>query len=409
MSDRPGFGRREFLKATGVSTGLTLAAGCIGGGDGSGGEIVIGNAAPLSGSFSPWGQFHQAGLEFGIKEINNNGGVLDGRNLTAVSEDTEANPQKAATSVQRLVDTENATVITGPVSSDVGIRVRRETEQLQVPHLPNQASSPQLLTKDTRYTFRVGGSATPTFASGSADLIKDRGYTEYGAIIADYGYGHSYRAGLEEFVLSNENINSTVSVAPVGADDFTSYLREMPDDIEVMDLGGHPVGIFTIAQQMSELGIEPKITTGPNIPTPVFYETLQDQVAQSLTLFPAVDPSPSGGEYVEIGNRYYEETGEFFDMYTAFGYVTANLVATAIEDAGEASPQAIRDAISSIEYDTILSYPLSYTEWGELQSVSLNAIQFTLEAPEYYPDGNYGFEKIYETSTFDPIDPTNWG
>ena len=72
--------------------------------------------------------------------------------------------------------------------------------------------------------------------------------------------------------------------------------------------------------------------------------------------------------------------------------------------------QSIRDGISAIDYDTILAYPsVSYTEWGEIEQTKLFGQQFTLEAPEYYPDGDYGFRNVFESEVYDPVDPTNWG
>lgn len=424
--------RRTFLKTAGAIGTIGLA-GCSGdggdgggdgdggdgGGDGNGGDggatgtpgqegdIVIGNAAPLSGAIAPWGQLHRAGLEFAAGQINDGGGVM-GQNLAVVSEDTQAEPSAAATSFQRLVSEEGAIAVSGPVLSNVGIRLRQVAEQEQVPHIPNLAASANLLTKETRYTFRLAGAATPWLARAIAGYIEENDWSIYGAVIADYAYGRSYQEAMEQFITSMEGLDSTVEVGPPAPGDFTSQLRQMPDDLEFLDIAGHPIGIFDIVQQALEVGLDPAVMTGATLPSGQFYGALGDTVAEGLTTFPPVDVTAS--DYLEVANSYHDATGEFFDPFVGFGYDTVNLIATALEDAGEASPGALRDAISAIEYDTILSYPqVSYNEWGELEETKLFGQQFNLEAPDYYPDGDYSFTNVYETEVYGPVDPTNWG
>jgi branched-chain amino acid transport system substrate-binding protein len=423
--------RRTFLKTAGAVTTVGLA-GCSGdggdgggdggdgggdggdGGDGGGsttmapeGDIVIGNAAPLSGPITPWGVLHRAGLEFAAEQINADGGV-GGRNVTVVSQDTQADPSTASTTVSRLVSEDDAVALTGPVLSNVGITVRQVAEEEQVPHIPNLAASANLLTKETRYTFRLAGAATPWLARAIASYIEENGWTKYGAVIADYAYGRSYMEAQEEFITSMDGLESTVELAPPAPGDFTSQLRQMPDDIEFLDIAGHPIGIFDIAQQALELGLQPAAMTGPTIPSGQFYSSLGEDVTAGLMTFPPVDVTAS--DYREVASSYYDATGEFFDPFVSWGYETVNIVAQAAEDEGAADAESIRNGISAIDYDSILAYPnVSYNEWGELEETKLFGQQFTLEAPEYYPDGDYGFRNVFESEVYGPVDPTNWG
>lgn len=430
--------RRAFLRTTGASVGLAAIAGCSGGGGGGtetsggggggtettgggggttaggattsapqGSEIVVGNAAPLSGNIAPWGKLHRAGLDFAAKELNDQGGI-DGRSIKVVSQDTEANPQQAATVFRRLVSSERAVATTGPVLSNVGINLRQVAEDEQVPLIPNLAASANLLTKDSRYTFRLAGAATPWLARAIAGYIQQNGWTKYGAIIADYAYGHSYQQAMEKFITSIDGLDSTVEVASVSAQDFTSQLRKMPDDLEFLDAAGDPIGIYTIVKQALDLGLQPAAMVGATLPSGQFYGALGDTVTKGLTTFPPVDVTDQA--YLDVANRYYKATGDFFDPFVAFGYDTVHLIKAAIDQSGDASAKGIRDGLSAVEYDTILSYPLvSYTEWGELEQTKLVGQQFVLEAPDYYPDGKYSFKNVYETEVFGPVDPTNWG
>lgn len=391
------------MKAIGGVSALGTAslAGCVGE---DSDDVLIGNTTALTGAMSSYGPYIRDGLEYAAQQINDEGGVL-GRELRILTEDNESDPETAATTALRQMD-EGAVAVTGPVLSDVSIRVRHETEAQQVPFLPIQGASPRLLDKDTRYTFRVGALPAPYYARATGEFVEHIGADNYGAIVADYSYGHSYQEGIEEFVKPIGGLNTQVELAPAGADDFSSQLRAMPDDIEYMDLGGHPVGIFTIIPQMWEVGLDPDATSGPGDPLPIFYDALGDDVDRGITQIHMVDPTTD--EYVDVAQQYYEETDEFFDPFTTFGYVTAQLVAEAIEDAGEADPQAVRDAISDIRFDSLLAYPLEYNEWGELTDSKLQVLEFNLDSPPYYPDGDFYVESLFETNTFEPLDPDEW-
>ena len=427
--------RRTFLKTVGAASIVGLA-GCSSGGSGDGGNgggsdgdggdgdstetegttagsagsgdaIIIGNAAPTSGAFAPWGRTHRRGLEFAVQEINDNGGVLDGRELRVVTQDTEANPQTASTVFERLVSSEGASVVTGPVSSDVGITCRDVAEDIEVPHLPNQASSTQLLTRDTRYTFRVGGTASPTFVLATLDAINANEWEVYNAIYADYAFGQSHNAAIDRFIRGTEGLSVNVQSAPPQVDDVQTYLRQVQDGVDILDLGGHPIELFSFIQQASELGIEPELISGPNIPSSVMVDSLGDLAFTNVGLFASVNPAAD--DYLEVASRFAEAEGTVFEQYHAFGYTTGQLVAAAVEEAGSADPTAIRDALRGIEYDSILAYPtLSYTDYGEIEQAKLHGLEFSGDAPSYYEDGAYSVQAFSETDVFDPIDPSEW-
>ncbi len=430
--------RRKYLKLVGAGVAAGPLAGCLGdddgdddtddgtdgdsdsddgdtdgdtdeddgtGDDGDGEPVIIGAAIPFSGNVGTYGPFAEAGLQFAAAEINDDGGVLDGREFVVETEDNESAPEPTASAFQRLAD-EGAVAITGPVLSDTTIRAREEAEDLEVPLLPIQGSSPSVLTRDTRYVFRVGAAGAPYYAGAVSELIEEEGIETYGAIFAEYSYGFSYQQGIEEFILPMEGLDTTVESAPIGADDFASQLRAMPDDVEYMDINGHPVGIHTIIQQMWELDLEPQYASGPGDPFPLFHDALGEDIDRGILQIHA--PDPTADDYVEVAERYYEETGEYFDPFTAIGYVIGKQVAAAVEEAGEADPVAVRDAISDMRFETILPYPLEYTEWGELTEVRLAALAFNGESPSFYPDAPYGVDVLNVSDPFDPLDPDEW-
>jgi branched-chain amino acid transport system substrate-binding protein len=419
--------RRTFLKATGGTAGLGLIAGCSGGGgngggsdgdggddgsdgsdggdsggtttgsaggDGGGGAINIGSVQPLAGSFAPWGQVHSAGLAFGVREINENGGVLDGRELNVVEANSESDPAEAASIFERFAEQEDIVAATGPVSSDVGIRASRTAEELGIPMFMHMAGSNDTITPDTNHSFRVGlVPATPT-AQAQAGLAADRGYESVAAIVGDYAWGRSVQSGIQD----NFDIDVNIQVAPVSQSDFSSYVRQVPEDVEMVIASGHPPGSLSITQQLYELGREPEVVTGPSFPPGVIRSALGESANRGFTHVHLSDPYSD--EFAAVATRFAEANDAHFNTHTAYGYVTAQLIAQAIEDAGEADPQAITEATRSIEFDTLFANPIQYADSGELENQIQLYSSISLDAPSYYSEGNYSYEEVFRT---DPL------
>lgn len=389
--------RRTFLKASGVA-GIGLTAGCAGGNGGGGdGPITIAGLEPQSGPFSAWGSAHIPGLEFALEEINSDGGVLDGRELEVVIEDTEGNPSEADSIFQRLVEQEGAVAATGPVNSDVGIRTARTAQSLEVPLFLHMSGSNAVITADTTFTYRVGLVPAQLIVQSIAQLADDRDVQSAGAIIGDFAWGRSIESALNEVFPTDVQIE----VAPVGANDFTSQLRQFDSGLDMFITTGHPPGQLTITQQLFEVGLEPGLIPGSGYPLSLLVDALGDLTQRGAVMYHLNDIQTDA--YMEVAQRYGEETGNYFGPNVSYGYVTGKLIAAGIEEAGEADPVAIRDAINDIQFETIYSNPIEYRNNGELHNQINNFSNIVLEAPDYAPDANAHLEQFFQTEPLEAI------
>mgnify|MGYP002760818461 CR=1 FL=1 len=394
-------GRRQFLTAAGVAS-IGLLAGCSGdngtttGGTGSDGErpVRIGSIQPFSGNFAVWGRVHASGLAFAVDEINGDGGVLGGRELRVVEADSGSDPAEAASAFERFAEQDNIVAATGPVSSDVGIRTSRTAEALGIPTYMHLAGSNDTITPETRHSFRVGLlPAEPTMRAQAA-LANARGYESISAIVADYAWGRSVRSAIGKTF----DVDVDIQVAPVAESDFSTYVRQIPDDVEMVVTSGHPPGVLTITQQLYELGYDPDVVTGSSYPPDVVRSALGADAGRGFTHVHLADPYSD--DFAEVAARYARSVGEQFNTHTAHGYVTGKLIAQAIENAGEADPQAITEATRAIEFDTLFANPIQYADSGELKGQIQLYSTVTADPPSYYPDGDYGYSEVFRT---DPL------
>ena len=142
----------------------------------------------------------------------------------------------------------------------------REAEALKVPVFLTMSGSHQILTKESRYTFRTCLPAAPMNMGYIAGLIKERGYKRVGVIVADYAWGHAIRQSVEKHIKPLPGVQMQIEVAPVPERDFTTYLRKLQAmNPELLIATGHPPGT-TILRQAIELGMKGPII-GPWYPT----------------------------------------------------------------------------------------------------------------------------------------------
>ncbi|WP_418279823.1 ABC transporter substrate-binding protein [Halorubrum sp. DTA98] len=416
--------RRRFLKTTGAGAGIATLAGCLvgdddddgdtGGGDdatggnGDGGDddaepITIAGLQPYSGPFALYGDTHTEGIEYAIEEINANGGI-DGRPLEHDAIDTESAPGEAATILTNQVESEDAIAAVGPVSSDVGVTASQTAEDLGVPLYLHAAGNLDILDKDSRYTFRTALPPAPAFIQAVADIIDSKGFDTVGAINGDYAWGISAETAIDR--VFPDDLDLTSAMAPAGESDFVPYLRDMPDDLDILVGSGHPPGLNDMFRQMLEIDLEPELFTAAVSPPEASYGAIGDDVANGFTFGHL--PDVYSEEYQEIAEQFSEDTGEYFGPTQAAGYVTGHLIAEGLREADEISRDGLSDAMRDIEFDTIYAEPIQYTEWGELDQFQLIWSGFELDAPDYYPENDFDLVEEFRTDTLDATDPEDF-
>lgn len=413
--------RRKFIKMSGGIAGTGVIAGCAGnsgsGGDdgGSGGDsggdstsddggdsggeesIKIGGIEPLSGPFSVWGNAHVRGIEYAIEEINSSGGVLGGRELEFVSEDTKGDPGEADSIFRRLVEQEDIVAATGPVNSDLGVRTARTAQDLETPLYFHMSGTNAAITQDTTFAYRVGLLAGTNIMRSQSQLVADRELESVGAIIGDFAWGRT----IEQAINDEFPVDVQIEVAPVTASDFKSQLRRFDSDLDMFIATGHPPGQLTITQQLSEVGIDVDFITGSGYPIAALVDAISEQRIPDLVTYHLNDVESDA--FQEVAQAYGEQTGQYFGPNVSYGYTTINLIAHAIEEAGEASRSAINDVMGDISFNTIYANPIEYQNNGELHNQINNFSRIELTAPDFASDANASLNQFFQSDSIPAI------
>jgi branched-chain amino acid transport system substrate-binding protein len=363
--------------------------------------IKIGLLTSLTATFAPWGVSARDGMRLAVEEINAAGGV-NGRMLELLERDDQSNPEEGASGLERLIE-DGVVAVGGVISSSVGLSTARIAEELAVPLFLVKAGSDAILTTDSRYTFRTCLPAAPMVAGPVAQFVASAGFTKVGAIVADYAWGQAVKSALENEFADVAGVELQIEVAPVPETDFAAYLRRLDDfGAEILVATGHPPGGVSIVKQSDDFGMDLGVSGSWN-PLGLIMGAVGDQGFDRYTDFACVDYDSA--EYQELALRYLAFSDNAFmedDAVAGFGIVHA--IAEAVGAVGD-DPVAVAEYMHANTFDIPgYSFPLSWTEWGELASAQVTFIVIReQEPPEGVSPGADWYPELLILS--DPLEP----
>jgi branched-chain amino acid transport system substrate-binding protein len=337
---------------------------------GSDEPIRIGALTSLTGNFTPWGVQVRDGMQLAVNEINAAGGV-DGRQLELVVADDQSKAEEGARALERLIERDGVVAVGGIISSDVGLATARIAEQSKVPLFLVKAGAGNILNPGSRHTFRTCLPSAPMVAGPVLQYVQSKNLTRVGAIVADYAWGQAIKGALEETFAAAPDIKLQIEVAPVGEQDFTTYLRSLERlDPQMIVATGHPPGAGAITVQSADLGFDVPIT-GAYTPRSLVMSGAKDAAIDRYADFGCADYQST--EYQELARRFlqFSQSNKFFedDALASYGIVT--VVAEAVRAVGD-DPAAIASHLHENTFDIPgYSFQMQWTEWGELANARI--------------------------------------
>jgi branched-chain amino acid transport system substrate-binding protein len=244
-------GRREFLRQSiAVTGGLALSAlapdfawaaehkplGTWPAGV-SGGNVFVGVTVPLTGPYSAAGEDEKRGYELIFDQLNRGElmgkisgikgkGVL-GKQVNYQIADSQTQPNPAVQAQSRFIQSNQAIMITGSLSSATAIALEKLAQREKVVNMVGASGSNDTTGKDCqRYGFRSQPSAYMAAKAMAPVVVKELGRNLKAAyLVPDYTYGHTVFDSSSEF-LGKEGDWKMVSkqLVPLGTTDFSAAL-----------------------------------------------------------------------------------------------------------------------------------------------------------------------------------------
>jgi len=315
--------------------------------------INIGGIFPLTGAIATFGQSSVEAIQLAFEEINAKGGVLGGKQLKLIVEDNRSVQPDSATAAQKLINQDKVVAILGPVASSNSLAAAPIAQEAKIPLLSPTSTNPAV-TQVGDFIFRAAF-IDPFQGAVMANFALDNLGAKTAAIMTDANSDYSKGLG-EVFRQVFESKGGTI-VADVsfmsGDTDFNAILTTVrnanPDVVWVPSY--YDTAGLILDQAKNNVGFSRDVIFlgADGWDSPVLFELAGDAADGfyfSNHYSPDVD-SPEVKSFLAAYQAKYNN--KMPDALAALAYDAAYMLAAAIEKAGSAEPQAIRDALAEVE------------------------------------------------------------
>lgn len=330
---------------------VTMVAGCSGGSTTSSDNsdvIKIGVFEPLTGANAAGGELEVDG----IKLANQLRPEVLGKKVELVIADNKSDKAEATTAAARLIEKDKVVTILGSWGSSLSIAAGDVVKTNKVPAVALSATNPQV-TLGNDYYFRVcfldpfQGTVMANYAAKNLNAKKV-------AIIQEVS--NDYSVGLakfftDAFVKLTGDPNAIVATGNynTGDQDFNGILTNIKAaNPDVIFAPGNYTESALIIKQARALGITAPFIGGDTWETNEFITVGGADVEGAVmsTFFDDTNPLTEAGKtFVTEYKKAYPDR-QNIPAVTALGYDGYMMTLDAIERAGSADPQAIRDALA---------------------------------------------------------------
>jgi branched-chain amino acid transport system substrate-binding protein len=226
-------------------------------------DLVLGAALSATGIYASNGNNTKNGYEFGVKKVNDAGGVKIGGkcyHLKISYYDDESTPARAAQLVERLISQDKVKFVLGPYSSPMTKAILPVTEKYNTPVVQSEAASRSLFTQGYKYHFGIVATSekylTPVIDM-AAEMAKKAGRkpsdVKVAMIYQDDSFSLDVRQGVVDLVKKYDMKTVIDDRMPKDLNDISSFFTKVkalkPD---VLMISGHEKGAATAARQMGE-------------------------------------------------------------------------------------------------------------------------------------------------------------
>jgi branched-chain amino acid transport system substrate-binding protein len=331
--------------------------------------VKIGVAAPMTGPQAHIGIDIKNGVQLAVDDANAAGVTIDGKKikLELVAEDDEANPTKAATVAQKLVDSKVVAVV-GHFNSGASIPASKVYSDAGIPQISPSSTNPKYTQQGFKTTFRVvanddqqgpvdGKFALEKLKAKNVAVIDDA--TAYGQGLADT-FEATVKSGGAKVVAREHTTDKDTDFKAI----LTKIKGKKPD---LIFFGGIDPQAGPMVKQMGELGIKAKFMGGDGMQTPNFIKLAGDTAAEgAMASMPGLpkDQMPGGAKFLEKFKSKYNADVELF---APMGYDAVFVFIEAMKRAKSTEPAKFLAEVGKTDYKGVIG-PIAFDDKGDLKN-----------------------------------------
>ncbi|MFJ7729083.1 ABC transporter substrate-binding protein [Neobacillus sp. NPDC097160] len=333
-----------------VVSGCTSAAGNTTGKSASksGGQVNIGYLSGLTGWLASFTKENMNSIILAQEEINEAGGILDGKKVKIIDVDTASTVEGAIKGYQKLVSADKAVTAIGPETESM-LALLSEAPKSKVPVMSPFAGSTELDKVGGNYAFRTAASDS-AIGAVRAKVFMENGYKEIAVMVGNYEGAQSDVAMFNELYKENGGKILKEVTFNTGQNTYNGELKNIAN--VKPNLVYYSGGIDTapmIFKTAKQKGYDWSWYVTPDVAVQEFIDVIGKDAAEGIrTIIPMED------EKNIAFKTFNEKYKARFNAAPSSGYYNANaydlVIATALamEAAGEASGSAINDKIREV-------------------------------------------------------------
>ncbi len=325
------------------------------------GAIPIGAIEILTGPSAAYGIAIRAGLELALEEINAKG-VLGGRKINLIVEDSAGNKDQAINAARKLVGRDHVALVIGPTLSNEMFAAGPVVNERKIP-IVGTSTTANGITDIGPWVFRTSlpeSDVIPvTLAYAKAHGVKsialmyanDDAFSKSGF---DTMKAASEKAGLN--VLTIESFGSKDT-------DFSAQLTKIkglkPDAVGLSALVEPVAGVLLQARQLG-FGAETQFIGGNGSNSPKLGE-IAGAAADGLIVgspWFVAKSDPANQAFVQ---KFQAKYGKAPDQFAAQAYDTMHIAAAALDRAGATDSEKLRHALLATKIDGVMG-PFAFTD-----------------------------------------------
>lgn len=333
--------------------------------------VRIGSASPLTGPQAHIGNDIRNGVQLAIDDANAAGVEIGGRKVKfeLMAEDDEANPTKATTVAQKLVDSKVVAVV-GHFNSGASIPASSVYSNAGIPQISPSSTNPKYTQQGFKTTFRVvahddqqgptlGRFATENLKAKTIAVIDDS--TAYGQGLAD-AFARTAQAAGAKIVAREHTTDKDTDFKAI----LTNIKGHNPDLI--MFGGIDPQG-GPMVKQMAELGIKAKFMGGDGMQTPNFIKLAGPASEGVMASMPGLpkEKMPGGAEFLK---KYKAKFNQDVELFAPMGYDAVMVFIDSMKRAGSTDPAKFLPEIGKTNYQGVIG-PIAFDEKGDLKNAPI--------------------------------------
>lgn len=364
--------KKPFRPLPVLLAGAALAAGAVaasGTPARAADDVKIGILAAITGPIANLAPPLVDAAQLAIGQVNDGGGILGGRTLTAVVGDSACNPQSSVDAATKLINVEQVTAIFGAMCSGAHIAA---VNSVAVPNgvvmVSGTATSPQVTTlKDNDLAFRTVPSDGFQGAASARNVLA-RGTRKVAVTYVNNDYG----TGLAEaFKETFEAGGGTVTAFLAHEDKKASYRSELAtlakggaDTLVIFAYSGGS-GLTLLRQSLENAYFEKFIASDGMKDDLLLTELGAENLGGLVLTAPSAPPESQATE--RFNTAYAAAGGDVNGVFVGQAYDAAFLLALAIEQAGSTDRSKIAAALRSVA--TAPGEPILPGEWEKARKL----------------------------------------